>query len=306
MTDVPASRAHLATEGANPAAAELDRLPIERALAVMQAEDARIHEALAAARPQIARAIELVAGRLARGGRLFYLGAGTSGRLGVLDAVECPPTFQSDPGQVQGLIAGGQAALTCAVEGAEDDREGGAAELVARGLEERDAVVGISAGGTTPYVHGALELARSRGAATVMLACVPFEQAPDSADVSIRVVTGPEVVAGSTRLKAGTATKLVLNAISTLSMVRLGKVHGNLMVDVDTRTNAKLVERAGRIVSALTGLERGAALALLERAGGQAKLAVVMHQLGLDAAAARERLHAASGFLRRALDRPRG
>jgi len=301
VKEVPAPRGHLTTEGTNPATAGLDTLPIAEALARMQAEDARIHEALAAARPQIARAIELVAERLARGGRLYYVGAGTSGRLGVLDAVECPPTFQSDPEQVQCLIAGGLGALTRAVEGAEDDRQAGAAELDARGLCERDAVVGISAGGTTPYVHGALELARARGAATVLLACVPFEQAPDQAEVSIRVVTGPEVVAGSTRLKAGTATKLVLNAISTLAMVRLGKVHGNLMVDVDTRTNAKLVERAGRIISQLTGLERESALALLERAGGQAKVAVVMHQLGLDAPAARERLRAAGGFLRRAL-----
>lgn len=301
MKRVPPPRGHLATEGTNPATADLDRLPVEQALERIQAEDAGVHAALAAARGPIARAIELVAERLARGGRLFYVGAGTSGRLALLDSVECPPTFQSDPDQVQALIAGGRAALTRAIEGAEDDREAGAAELTARDLSERDAVVGISAGGTTPYVHGALELARSRGAATVMLACVPFEQAPDTADVSIRVVTGPEVVAGSTRLKAGTATKLVLSAISTLAMVHLGKVHGNLMVDVDTRTNVKLVERAGRIVSQLTGLEREPALALLERAGGQAKVAVVMQRLGLDAQSARECLHAAGGYLRRAL-----
>lgn len=295
-------RGHLATEGLHAGAAELDRLSVEQALELMQEEDARIHAALAAARPQLARAIELIAARLARGGRLFYVGAGTSGRLGVLDAAECPPTFQSEPELVQGLIAGGPAALTRAVEGAEDDREAGARDLVQRELAERDAVVGISAGGTTPYVHGALDYARERGAATVMLACVPIEQSSDRADVSIRVVTGPEIVAGSTRLKAGTATKLVLNAISTLCMVRLGKVHGNLMVDVDARANAKLVERAGRIVQALTGLERGAALALLERADGRAKVAVVMHRLQLDAASARARLHAADGFLRRALE----
>jgi N-acetylmuramic acid 6-phosphate etherase len=295
-------RGHLATEALLAGAAELDRLPIEGALELMQEEDARIHLALARARPQIARAIESISARLARGGRLFYVGAGTSGRLGVLDAVECPPTFQSDPEQVQGLIAGGPQALTRAVEGAEDDRLAGARELAARELSERDAVVGISAGGTTPYVHGALDFARERGAATVMLACVPFEQAPDAADVSIRILTGPELVAGSTRLKAGTATKLVLNAISTLCMVRLGKVHGNLMVDVDTRANAKLVERAGRIVETLTGLDRDRSLALLERAGGHAKVAVAMHHLGLEADAARKCLHGTDGNLRRALE----
>jgi N-acetylmuramic acid 6-phosphate etherase len=297
-----APRGHLATEGLHAGAAELDRLSIEQALALLQENDASIHAALAAARPALARAVELAAERLARGGRLFYVGAGTSGRLGVLDAAECPPTFQSDPELVQGVIAGGPDALTRAVEGAEDDREAGARELAARGLCERDVVVGISAGGTTPYVHGALDVARERRAATVMLACVPFEQAPDRADVSIRVVTGPEIVAGSTRLKAGTATKLALNALSTLCMVRLGKVHGNLMVDVDTRANAKLVERAGRIVQTLTGLERDAALELLERADGRAKVAVVMHHLKVDAQAARERLDAAGGFLRRALE----
>jgi len=296
-------RGHLATEALHAGAAELDRLSIDDALALMQEDDARIHSALAAARSQIARAIERISDRLARGGRLFYVGAGTSGRLGVLDAVECPPTFQSDPQLVQGVIAGGLDALTRAIEGAEDDREAGARDLAARGLAERDAVVGISAGGTTPYVHGALGLARERGAATVMLACVPFEQAPDRADVSIRIVTGPELVAGSTRLKAGTATKLVLNAISTLCMVRLGKVHGNLMVDVDTRANAKLVERAGRIIEHLTGLDREAALALLKRADGHAKVAVVMHHLRVDATTAREHLRAAGGFLRRALER---
>jgi len=187
---------------------------------------------------------------------------------------------------------------------AEDYPEDGAAAIDEKDVDIRDVVFGISAGGTTPFVHAALSFARACGAGTVFLACVPFEQAPDEADVSIRVLTGPEVLAGSTRLKAGTATKLVLNALSTLTMVRLGKVHGNLMVDVDTRTNAKLVERAGRIVSSLTGLEREPALALLERAGGQAKVAVVMQRLGLGVAAAREHLRAAGGFLRRALESP--
>lgn len=295
------SRAHLATEQRNPASAEFDRLSIDGAVALMQREDREIHAALELARPALARAIELVVERLRRGGRLIYAGAGTSGRLAVLDATECPPTFQTPPEMVQALIAGGPRALTGAVEGAEDDIEAPRRELARRKLAANDVVFGIAAGGTTPFVHAALEFARDRGAATVFFACVPFEQAPDSADVSIRVVTGPEVLTGSTRLKAGTATKLVLNSVTTIAMAQLGKVHENLMVDVDTRANSKLVDRGARIVSTLTGLDRDAALALLERADGKVKLAVVIYAHGCDAATASQKLTGAGGSLRTAL-----
>jgi N-acetylmuramic acid 6-phosphate etherase len=296
-------RAHLSTEQRNPASADLDRMPVEAAVELMQREDVSIHRALYAARPSIVRAIEVIVERLARGGRLIYVGAGTSGRLGVLDAVECPPTFQSSPDMVQALIAGGTRALTGAVEGAEDDVDAPRRDLAERKLSERDVVFGIAAGGTTPFVHAALEFARERGAASVFLACVPFEEAPDEADVSIRVVTGPEVLTGSTRLKAGTATKLVLNTVTTIAMAQLGKVYENLMVDVDTRANSKLVERGARIIATLTGLDRGASLALLERADGQVKVAIVMHRSNCDAAQAAQLLARAHGSLRRVLER---
>jgi N-acetylmuramic acid 6-phosphate etherase len=295
------SRAHVASEAPNPRTDGLDELSLREALGLIQAEDARLTEALAAAADSIAAAAELVAERLGRGGRLFYVGAGTSGRLGVLDAVECPPTFQSEPGQVQALIAGGEGAMFEAVEGAEDSAQEAADELRARGLGHDDVVLGISASGTTPYVHGALACARACGAASVMLACVPFANVPDDADLSIRVDTGPEVVTGSTRLKAGTATKMVLNAISTLVMVRLGKVHGNCMVDVNTSGNRKLLDRGVRLVSELCGLEREAAASLLEAAGGRVKLAVVMHARGVDPEGAEVLLKDAGGHLRRAI-----
>ncbi|MEW6073954.1 MAG: N-acetylmuramic acid 6-phosphate etherase [Planctomycetota bacterium] len=299
-------RDHLPTERPNAAAADLDLLSTADAFAVLAAEDARVASAVAAAKEEIVRAIELVAARLGSGGRLLYVGAGTSGRLGVLDAVECPPTFGTDPSLVQGILAGGPAALLGAVEGAEDSRAAGAAAVDAGAAGPRDVVFGISAGGTTPFVHAALARARERGAATVFLACVPRETAPDDADLSIRVVTGPEVVAGSTRLKAGTATKMVLNAISTLAMVRLGRVHGNLMVDVDTRSSAKLRARGGAILAQLTGLDPAAAAALLDRAGGRVKTAAVMHARGVEAAEAARLLAAAGGRLRAVLAPPGG
>ncbi len=298
---LPEPRGHLGTEGVNEATLELDRLSLEEAFDRMQAEDAAGVAAVAAARADVVRAVELVAGRLARGGRLFYVGAGTSGRLGVLDAAECPPTFQSAPEMVQGLIAGGPAALVGPVEGAEDSREAGRAALDERGVGRADVVLGISAGGTTAFVHAALARARELRAATIFLACVPRAEVPDEADVSIRVVTGAEDLAGSTRLKAGTATKLVLNRISTLVMVRLGKTYGNLMVDVAAGANQKLWERGLRILGALSGLERDAAHALLQRAGGRVKVAAVMYRHGVAAEAAAARLEACGGFLRQAL-----
>jgi len=295
------SREHFPTEAANPKSAELDTLGAGAAFDVMNAEDAGIAAAVRAAKAEIVRAIELITERLARGGRLFYIGAGTSGRLGVLDASECPPTFCSDPSQVQGIIAGGPAALTNSIEGAEDDRVLGGREIEQRGVGAQDVVVGIAAGGTTPYVHGALESAKKRGAATVFFACVPRELAPDSADISIRVVTGPEVLAGSTRLKAGTATKMVLNMLTTLSMARLGKVYGNLMVDVAARGNAKLWQRGIGLVAKIVECDRARAEELLTAADGSVKVAALMGRRKIDAHAARLLLEHERGSLRRAL-----
>lgn len=294
-------RGHLDTEGVDPRSERLDVETTAEALALFGRADQEAVDAVAAARPALERAVDLAAERMAQGGRLVYVGAGTSGRLGALDASECPPTFQSDPGQVRFLIAGGRAALTGPVEGAEDDEQAGAEGLASLEVEGRDVVLGISAGGTTPFVHGALAEARQRGAGTIFLACVPAEQVPASVDVDLRLITGPELLAGSTRLKAGTATKLALNALSTLVMVRLGKVHGNLMVDVDTSANVKLVDRGERILMRLTGLERMAASRLLQQAGGRVKVAAVMHGAGVGGSEAQALLEAAGGHLRRAL-----
>jgi N-acetylmuramic acid 6-phosphate etherase len=268
----------------------------------LNAHDARALAAVATQRRQIAQAVELCSAALQRGGRLIYFGAGTSGRLGVLDAAECPPTFRSDPHQVQGVIAGGDAAMFRAAEGAEDRAEDGAAAVDAKQITSADVVMGIAAGGTTPFVHGALRQAKARGAKTIFLSCAGEVPGEPAVDLVIRPLTGPEVLTGSTRLKAGTATKLVLNAISTLTMVRLGKVHENLMVDLRA-SNQKLRDRAGRIVRTLTGLGRDEALELLDRAGGHVKLAVVMHKLSLSASEAQLRLNAAGGRLRDALTR---
>lgn len=300
MSTLPA-RDGFETERPNPRSAELDTLSIADAFDVVNAEDSTVAAAVLRAKPAIVRAIEVASERLARGGRLVYVGAGTSGRLGVLDSVECPPTYRTDPALVQGIIAGGPSALTSAVEGAEDDRAAGARAITERAIGALDVVFGIAAGGTTPFVHGALAEAKARGAATVFLACVPREQAPDDADVSIRVVTGPEVVAGSTRMKAGTATKLVLNTVSTLVMVRLGKVHGNLMVDVNTRGNAKLWQRGIGLVARIAELDRASAEERLRAADGDVKVAIVTARRACDAARARELLAAAGGVLRRAL-----
>lgn len=290
-----------ATELDNARSRELDRLSASDAFDVMQAEDELVAGSLARAKADIVRAVELVTAKLRAGGRLIYVGAGTSGRLGMLDAVECPPTFQTEPERVQALLAGGLDALTRAIEGAEDDAAAGARAIDERSVGANDVVCGIAASGRTPFVHGALARAKERGAATIFVACVPREDAPDDADVSIRVVTGPEVVAGSTRLKAGTATKLVLNRITTLAWTALGKVHGNLMVDVNTRGNAKLRARGIGLVEKLTGVSRADAEALLDRAQGQVKVAVVMHARQLDAQGARQALERAGGVLRRAL-----
>jgi N-acetylmuramic acid 6-phosphate etherase len=287
------------TELPLPASSELDCLGLAEAFDVFDQADEGVNAAVRAAKPEIVRAIELVAARLAAGGRLIYVGAGTSGRLAVLDASECPPTFHSRPEQVQGRIAGGPEALVRAVEGAEDSLELGRAAVA--DATPRDVIFGIAAGGRTPWVHAALARARELGAATVFLACVPSEVAPDAADVSIRVRTGPEVLTGSTRLKAGTATKLVLNRVTTLAFARLGKVHGNRMIDLDTRGNRKLRQRGLRILRELTGLAEDSAQALLERAQGRVKPAALMHLRGLSLERAEARLLEVGGSLRRAL-----
>ncbi len=270
-------RGHLETERRNPRSADLDRLTIADAFALMNAEDAAIATAVAAARHEICHAIEWVVRAFRNGGRLIYVGAGTSGRLGMLDAVECPPTFLTDPAMVQCIIAGDLEALTRSVEGAEDRTDRAEAAIDERAVTSNDVVFGIAAGGTTPFVHAALRRARQRGAPTVFLACVPHEQMPDEADISIRVLTGPEVLTGSTRLKAGTATKMVLNMLTTIAMVQLGKTYENLMVDVNTAANAKLVDRGIRILCDLTGVTRPQAATLLKDAGGHVKTALVMH-----------------------------
>jgi N-acetylmuramic acid 6-phosphate etherase len=248
----------------------------------------------------VTRAIELVVKALSRGGRLIYCGAGTSGRLGVLDAAECPPTFRTDPHMVQAIIAGGPAAMFASQEGAEDSREAGAAAVDSKKVGEHDVVMGIAAGGTTPFVHGALHRARELAAGTIFLTCIERTPQEPAVDVIIRPLVGPEVLTGSTRLKAGTATKLVLNQITTISMVQLGKCYQNLMVDLRA-SNDKLWDRGARIVATLTQLDRGAAMDLLRRADGHVKVAIVMQQRSLNAEQARQRLTAADGKLRDAL-----
>ncbi len=298
----PHSRGQLLSETAHQRSVDLDRLPIAEALARMQACDREIHAALEAARQDIARAVELAVTCLKRGGRVFYVGAGTSGRLGALDAAELPPTFGCDPQLFQGVIAGGERALRQAIEGVEDDPHAAERDLAGRKLGPLDLVFGIAASGTTPYVHGALEYAARCKAHTVFLACVPREQAADRADVSIRVPTGPEFLTGSTRLKAGTATKLVLNAFSTLTMAQMGKVYSHWMVDLAAGANRKLTDRAERILCAITKLERSRAKAVLGEAGGELKVAVLMQALRLSPAAARALLAMHHGHLRAALE----
>ena len=292
-------RAHITTEQSNAASEELDSLDVGQAFDVFDREESKVTQAVSAERDAIIAAIELVVDRLQQGGRLIYVGAGTSGRLGLLDAVECPPTFQSPPEMVQARLAGGNAAFVRSVEGAEDDAQAGAQAVADVG--PLDVVFGIAAGGTTPFVHGAIEEARAKGARSVFLACVPASQAPDQADVSIRLNTGPELLTGSTRLKAGTATKMVLNRITTISMARLGKVHGNLMVDVNSRGNAKLVERGTRMVAEIAGIEFDAATIWLERAEGSVKLACIMQRFECSRTEAQQRLASADNFLRAAL-----
>ncbi|MFI6925540.1 N-acetylmuramic acid 6-phosphate etherase [Nonomuraea spiralis] len=276
----------LSTEQSDPRFSQIDRLPTEQVARLMNQADAEVPVAIAAAVPAISAAIDAIAARMAEGGRLLYVGAGTSGRLAVLDASECPPTFGTDPSLVQGVIAGGSEALTRSIEGAEDDAEAGAAAIKDLEVGALDSVVGVSASGRAPFVLGALGEAAARGALTAALSCNRGAPLSAAAEHGIEVVVGPEVVAGSTRLKAGTAQKLVLNMISTISMVRLGRTYGNRMIEMSPM-NSKLASRALRMVSEITGADATTAEAALEAAGGQAKTAVVMIQHGLDADAAR-------------------
>jgi N-acetylmuramic acid 6-phosphate etherase len=293
-------RGHLLTEQVNPNSLNLDQLSVLELVELFNTEDYKAVAAVAAAKTQLAQAIEYTAERLHHGGRLFYVGAGTSGRLGVLDAAECPPTFCTPPELVQGIIAGGAGALVRSSEDLEDRAQDGEAAIAQRHITQLDVVVGITAGGTTPFVQGALKAAKRRGATTIFIACVPAEQVSFEADVDIRLLTGPEIVAGSTRLKAGTATKLALNILSTGVMVRLGKVYGNRMVDVAV-TNQKLRDRALRILEDLTGLGREAASSLLEKSGKWVKLALLMHWTGLEKSAGEQLLSAHQGNLRAAV-----
>lgn len=294
-------RSHLLTELRLPESMTLDAMSIEDAVAVMNGQDRIAVEAVERERPNVVRAIELVVGAFKQGGRLIYAGAGTSGRLGVLDASECPPTFRTDPDMVQGLIAGGPDAMFRAKEGAEDSVEGGAADVDALNVGPADVVMGIATGGTTPYVHGALRRAASRGAKTIFFSCVqPVANEPPT-DVTIRPLTGPEVLTGSTRLKAGTATKLVLNQITTISMVQLGKCYENLMVDLRA-TNQKLLDRAARIITMLTPLDKVQATTLLSQANGHVKTAVVMYHRNVSAEEAAKLLAEVHGELRATIE----
>ena len=304
---VPARRpsyATLPTEQANPRSRGLDRLPTERLIATITAEDRRAAASVAAVRRPLGRAVDVVARALRAGGRLVYAGAGTSGRLGVLDASECPPTFGVSPGQVVGIMAGGRRALWRAVEGAEDRGVDARRALARLRVGPRDVVCGICASGVTPFALAALVEARRRGARTIVVTCAPSPMLRQLADIVVAPRPGPEVLAGSTRMKAGLATKMVLHTLTTGAMVRLGKVYGNLMVDLRP-TSRKLRARARRIIRVLTGLDPASVETLARRAGGRPNVALVMHRLGLDPAAARRRLAAHDDDLRAALGEAR-
>lgn len=279
----------------------LDQLPTVEILRLMNAEDQKVATAVKKTLGPIAEAVDLIHSAMEKGGRLFYFGAGTSGRLGILDAAECPPTFGTDPHLVQGVIAGGPSAMVKAVEGAEDSAELGWKDIKKYGVSAADAVVGLAASGRTPYVLGALEAAKKLGAATVSLSCNPKPKIDQYADVSIRILTGPEVISGSTRLKAATAQKMVLNMLTTVTMIKLGKVYGNLMVNVQA-TNHKLRERVKRIVMEVTGISYEEAEVLTERAGGDARIAILMQITGVSAEEAHRLMEQAGGKIRNVIE----
>ncbi|MCO5732388.1 N-acetylmuramic acid 6-phosphate etherase [Rhizobium sp. SSA_523] len=291
----------LVSEARNPNSMNIDLLPTEDILTVMNREDANVPGAVAKVIPEIAKAVDEIVRAFRQGGRLIYIGAGTSARLGVLDASECPPTFSVPEGMVVGLIAGGQRAILHAVEGAEDDVDEGRRNLEDISLTAKDVVVGIAVSGRTPYVVGALNYAKSIGATTVSLTCNPLSTLADMADIAISPVVGPEVVTGSTRLKSGTAQKLVLNMLTTASMIRIGKTYENLMVDL-TISNQKLQARAIRIISEATGCSADQAEEILEKSGNNVKLAILMVLTGLDRDSAGAALLQSDGFLRKALE----
>ncbi|MFG2553236.1 N-acetylmuramic acid 6-phosphate etherase [Streptomyces sp. NPDC048581] len=298
--DLRAELDSLTTEAFRPELAEIDQLPTLDIARLMNGEDASVPAAVASRLPQIAAAIDAIAERMARGGRLVYAGAGTAGRLGVLDASECPPTFNTEPDQVVGLIAGGPEAMVTSVEGAEDSEALARADLDALPLTPADTVVGISASGRTPYAIGAVQHARAQGALTVGLSCNPDSALAAAAEHGIEVVVGPELLTGSTRLKAGTAQKLVLNMLSTITMIRLGKTYGNLMVDVRA-SNDKLRARSRRIVALATGAPESDIERALTEAGGEVKTAILILLAGVDGPTATGLLSASDGHLRTAL-----
>lgn len=291
-----------ATEARNPASSAIDRLSPLEIVRLMNAEDQHVIDAVAKEELAIARAIDEISERFSNGGRLIYVGAGTSGRLGVLDASECPPTFSTSPEMVVGLIAGGREALTRAIEGAEDDSQAALSELKSLGTSDRDTVMGIATSGRTPYVIGALEYARSVRAFTIGFACNHGSPLAKVADLMITPIVGPEVITGSTRLKAGTATKLVLNMLTTGAMIRIGKTYGNLMVDLRA-SNKKLCDRSKRIVAELTNLSQSQSAELLDQCGGEVKTAIVAAIKGVSAEEARQLLATCTGHLRATLSR---
>ncbi len=301
FADTPDGLGALETERVDPRYASIDRASVAELATLMNEADATVPAAVRAALPQIVPAIEAVAERMREGGRLLYVGAGTPGRLGVLDASECPPTYSTPPELVRGLIAGGEPAMFAAQEGVEDDGDAGRAAIAAEEVGGADSVVGITASGRTPYVLAAIAEARERGALTVGVSCNAGTALSAAAEHAVEVVVGPEVVAGSTRLKAGTAQKLVLNMFSTIAMVRLGKTYGNLMVDLGA-TNAKLRERAIRMVRTVTGASRAQAAEALDVSGMRVNLAILRLERGLDAAEASARLAVAGGRLRDVLE----
>jgi N-acetylmuramic acid 6-phosphate etherase len=291
---------NLLTEQVNPASDGIDALPTARILEIVNAEDRHVAGAVAREIPAITRAVDAVVAAIQRGGRLFYIGAGTSGRLGVLDAAECPPTFSADPELVQGIMAGGEQALAHATETTEDDPAIGARDLRERNFTARDVLVGIAASGRTPYVLGAIAEARRLGAVTAGISCTPDSELARAVHIAITPLTGPEIVAGSTRMKAGTATKLVLNMLTTATFIRLGYVYGNLMVNVQPK-NVKLRDRAIRIVAKAAGVTNEVAEAVLEAAGNKVPTAIVMAKTGVNREAAEQRLTAANGSISQAL-----
>lgn len=294
----------LVTEAQNPASEHIDRLPSEGILRIINDQDREIADAVGREITNIARAVDATVEAIRRGGRLFYIGAGTSGRLGVLDASECPPTYNVSPDLVQGIIAGGESALARATEATEDDPVSGARDLMERHFGSNDILVGIAASGRTPYVLGAIAKARECGAVTVGISCTPNSVLSRAVNIAIEPVPGPEVVAGSTRMRAGTATKLVLNMLSTAVMIRLGHVYGNLMVNVQPK-NEKLVNRARRIIAQATGVSANRAAQLLEESGRSVKTAIVMQRLGVGREDAEQKLAAAGGRVSTALGEPR-